>query len=322
MRHVLLLITALALSAQGCGPPRELRGSIKLMESDDPEERLAGAYGLRKKLAEQNLTGLDAAVPVLLTVTVRKNYVVTLDSGRRTSTREEALAVLDQIPVETLLPYLTSEDLGERSGAISALERRGDPRAVEPLIELLNDSSLRRKATSALGAIGDPRAIPALLALIDDPELDYLVIEALGHFKDPAVADALVDVLEETESDLLMMRAARSLSETGGDARATGALVAVLAGPGLERFRRARAKSDSPWTEDDERSVREVAARCLGAEAFRQPSVIEALIDATDDPEFGVKAAASTSLEKLTDAGPADTRGWRRWWRDHRATYE
>ncbi|MCP1392008.1 MAG: HEAT repeat domain-containing protein [Methanothrix harundinacea] len=50
----------------------------------------------------------------------------------------------------------------------------GDPRAVDPLIEALNDENewVRLNAAKALGEINDPRTIKPLVEAMDDNNVD------------------------------------------------------------------------------------------------------------------------------------------------------
>jgi HEAT repeat protein len=61
-----------------------------------------------------------------------------------------------------------------RTGAAWALGKLGDPRAVEPLIETLNDPKprVRKDAAWALGRLGDDRAASPLNNLLQDKDDD------------------------------------------------------------------------------------------------------------------------------------------------------
>ena len=69
------------------------------------------------------------------------------------------------------------------------LGKIGDPRAVEPLIDALQDdafANVRGRAAEALGEIGDPRSVEPLIAALNDE--DWLVrgraARALGKIGD------------------------------------------------------------------------------------------------------------------------------------------
>ncbi|MEE9233992.1 MAG: HEAT repeat domain-containing protein [Candidatus Acidoferrales bacterium] len=88
--------------------------------------------------------------------------------------------------------------------AATALGQIGDPRAVEPLVEVLQDepSKVRRAAAQALGTLGAVRALEPLLAALEDesPDVRREAAKALGHIGDPRAVERLV-ALAEDESD-------------------------------------------------------------------------------------------------------------------------
>jgi len=70
-------------------------------------------------------------------------------------------ATEDEAMWNHLLSMLADEDPSRRWKAAEGLARRGDPRALGPLVRLLQDGDwrVRRKAAWALGELGDPRAV-------------------------------------------------------------------------------------------------------------------------------------------------------------------
>lgn len=110
--------------------------------------------------------------------------------------------------------------------------RTADPRQVERFITLLasDDQMLRAAAADALGWIGDPRAVPPLLVIIDTPDdqeaVREIAAEALGKLGDTAAVPPLIDVLGDN-SDWLRRAAAQSLGELG-DPRAIEPLSALM----------------------------------------------------------------------------------------------
>ena len=79
-----------------------------------------------------------------------------------------------------------------RADAVEALGRLGDPRAIEPLLEML---AMRPSYTiiRALSMLGDNRAVEPLLGLVDnqDAVIRYSVYEALGQLGDVRALPAL-----------------------------------------------------------------------------------------------------------------------------------
>jgi HEAT repeat protein len=72
--------------------------------------------------------------------------------------------------VQAYLHQLSNDEAPYRWGAAEALGRLEDPRAVDLLMERLEDPDwrVREKAAWALGRIGDPRAVPKLNRLMRD----------------------------------------------------------------------------------------------------------------------------------------------------------
>jgi len=79
-----------------------------------------------------------------------------------------ALVEIGEPAVEPLIDALKNENIDIRQRAAFALGNIGDKRAVEPLIEALNDELVRSNAATALGKIGDARAVEPLIEAFKD----------------------------------------------------------------------------------------------------------------------------------------------------------
>ena len=105
------------------------------------------------------------------------------------------------IPVETLIEQLHSEDWTTRCDAARLLGQSRDPRALDALLPDLNDSDwrVRRNAAQALGALRDKRAVEPLIQALKDRTMTVRqrAIVALGRIKDPQALHALLEVLLE-----------------------------------------------------------------------------------------------------------------------------
>jgi HEAT repeat protein len=113
-----------------------------------------------------------------------------------------------------------------RIQAVKNLRDARDPRAVEPLISALRDTSLSvlHNSAVALVAIGAP-AIEPLGALLNDPELEVrrTAIYVLEQIKDPGVVVQLIGALKNPNSDV-RQSAASALGRIR-DPRAVGPLM-------------------------------------------------------------------------------------------------
>lgn len=111
----------------------------------------------------------------------------------------------DTPDIEGAIRLLKSEDEQLRQFVAYLLGQAGDLRAVEPLIDALQDEHIgvRGAAANALGALGDSLVIPYLKPLLkqDNPQLSIWVAFALtrlgeDHFNSitPALSSEDVDV--------------------------------------------------------------------------------------------------------------------------------
>ena len=139
------------------------------------------------------------------------------------------------MPVETEEVNKFISDLrvggpGVREGSAWALGLISDPKAVDPLIQTLNDSDDHVRSTSAvaLGDIGDLRAVyPLILALNDsNSDVRMYAARALGEIGDPRATDPLIAALKD-EDDGVRAVAAHSLGRIG-DLKAIEPLTSLL----------------------------------------------------------------------------------------------
>ena len=78
---------------------------------------------------------------------------------------------LEERPVSELVEMLQGEEESDAISAASALRQKGDPAAIDPLIDAATNSefaSVRRQSTMALQWFDDPKAIAALVVLMKD----------------------------------------------------------------------------------------------------------------------------------------------------------
>jgi HEAT repeat protein len=139
----------------------------------------------------------------------------------------------DQVPdVEGAIQLLRSPDVQMRQFVAYLLGRVGDKRAIEPLIDALQDEhpGVRGAAANALGAIGDETAIPYIKPLLktDNPQLVVWAAYALtmlGNDYFPTIVNAL------SSSDVVVRRSAILALQQLGDKRAIPLLLPLANDP-------------------------------------------------------------------------------------------
>ena len=114
--------------------------------------------------------------------------------------------IRDPRALEPLVAALKDSSGIVRGQAASALGAIGDPRAVEPLVAALKgaDESLRTTAAGALSRIGVATVEP-LIAAMNDPDSGVRgsAARALGGINDPRAATALLTVLEKHDTAVI-----------------------------------------------------------------------------------------------------------------------
>jgi HEAT repeat protein len=106
-----------------------------------------------------------------------------------------------EVTVTALIKALKDSDPEVRGCAAESLRLLGDPRAVEPLVDVLETDTEHNPAYSAvlaLGEIGTPRAVEALISALDRRKGDLSTIASqLGKLKASGAVDALIKLLED-----------------------------------------------------------------------------------------------------------------------------
>lgn len=116
--------------------------------------------------------------------------------------REEvsgALAAIGGVAVVALIQALQHDEWLVRLHAVEALGKHRCAEAVEPLLRALfndRDSAIREDVVRALGAIGDARAVDYLVLVMKEPTLRLIAVEALGHIGDRRAVPLLCKIVE------------------------------------------------------------------------------------------------------------------------------
>lgn len=207
----------------------------------------------------------------------------------------------DPRAVPVLLALLQGDGQLTRSFAARGLAASKDPKAVAPLLAIVENAgepvAARIQAIRGLGAIGDQRGSAALIRIIStpkaEPNLRLEAVTALGVLKTPAAVELLIDVASDTWAS---MRAAALLALSRTD---------------VDTF----VSAMSSLTPDDHWSVRAALATAVGgldrerAEApltamLRDPDqrVIPAVLDGL--AKVGARNAATEMLSRLKAEDP------------------
>lgn len=141
-----------------------------------------------------------------------------------------SLAWLREDPARgRLRALLEGDDLQRRVRAAVGLGRLHDRAAVPVLVEALGETEAveertRFEALRLLGYLGDPRAVEPLLELLDDIRMRRRAVLALGRIGDLAALEPLIEQLADAQHTTVRDSAARALAHLG-DARAVPALI-------------------------------------------------------------------------------------------------
>jgi HEAT repeat protein/protein-S-isoprenylcysteine O-methyltransferase Ste14 len=196
--------------------------------------------------------------------------------------RRHAIELLGEIgepSVESLIPFLKSEQDYIRWNAATELGNTKSEKAVEPLIEALYDNHgrVRSHAAASLGKIGDKRAVQPLIdSFLDkDRNISGAAAEALGEIGDKQVVPTLICSLEEMEN-CPYYQVGWALWKLGSD-RAVDAFIAGL--------------KDEKWY------VQSASAASLGK--IKSEQGVEPLIEALKNGKENVRRAAVLALMEI-----------------------
>lgn len=238
---------------------------------------------------------------------------------KRAEAAEKLQGDKDDSSYVALVAALDDPHLAVSEAAAKALGARGEPRAVEPLLEALqsaisqHDSFKVRNFAEALGQLADPRALPPLIESLRKMEGWFhsdiskvlagfgetgipLLIEALNH-TNARVRAGVISALT-----MIAPRAVKPLIHTlqSGKPRARqGAAIALTGAPGSEAVHALIAA-----TVDSRMAVAKAAIDSLGE--LHDPRALDALVSRLSNPNVPIRRAAIAALGKLEDQRAVD----------------
>ena len=223
--------------------------------------------------------------------------------------------------IDLLIAALQDADRKVRSIAAGKLGALETPRAVVPLLALVNTPAARRatevevriSAVEALGRIKDPRAVQSLISVLKDPDerVREQAAAALVNRPDPATVEPLLTFLTDA-NESVRVNAARILGKIK-DPRSVEPLIAAL------RDTSSRVAGNSAIALGEIGDVRAVPVLMAALKEPRNPVLdgggvlralqaigtpaIGALAAAGRDPDPDVRVRAFTALAGITDDG-------------------
>ena len=157
------------------------------------------------------------------------------EASKRIDAATVSLFVQDAVPevapvkLAVLHEALTEPECRVRNAAATLLGLRGDPRAIEALVEVVRsgEPECKLRAVAALGRLNDERAGWLLIEALalDDERVHHEAGRALSELGDKAVP-ALIDALQYPQPHV-RWHAARALGSVG-DVRSTAGLLEAL----------------------------------------------------------------------------------------------
>jgi len=145
--------------------------------------------------------------------------------------------------IASLIARLNDDHVSARIIAAAELGRRGDKRAVQPLIETLKreKGAARPFVVRAIARIADPASLDILVETMsdEDPSVRYYAIMGIVKIGGEKTADVLADAMSDPDTGVRMF-AAQGLRKTHGE-RTVNAFLAALADADEVLYVRTRA---------------------------------------------------------------------------------
>ena len=206
------------------------------------------------------------------------------------------------------------------------LQKIGDGRSLEPLLQMLDDRepAVRAKAAEAVAALSTKDTAARLIEKVKKKAVDldgYLL--ALGHMKEKAAIEEVTKVLKSGAPARDRSAAAFSLGLIG-DREAIKTLMNVIADDSVPEVRVSSCRSLVRFAAKEalpavltaiDRYPDTRAELASQRRNWKEEKSVEALIELLRDPDKDVKDAAWDSLKILTGAALGrNHEDWQSWW--------
>jgi HEAT repeat protein len=189
--------------------PPAVKQAVTALDNHNAEER-------RQALRSLSQMNHPAAYSALLNAAQHPLRDVRIDASFMLAkqTNNEDFAA-----VPGLIEALRDDDARIRSAAVKTLGEIGDPNAVPPLLQIVNqeaDGNIRWQATGALSKMGKA-AVPGLVTALQDEDwkVRRSACEALWGIGEPAAVPGLAEALLD-RNDVVRQAAASALEAMGG----------------------------------------------------------------------------------------------------------
>jgi HEAT repeat protein len=205
-----------------------------------------------------------------------------------------ALSMFDGLTMSNInLKMLKDDSLEVRCAAIRNIKKKPDDRAVDTLIRLLEDADTSIEAADALGVIGDPRAVDPLIDVLNgrysknlaartDKAFKLSAAKALGKLKLEIAVRPLINIINNSDRKLYLRIAAVQALGDIGNKKATESLIKILTDNHSDMWLRA------------------TSASALGN--IGDKKAVGSLTKATNEVKAPIRNAAEDALRKIAES--------------------
>lgn len=177
------------------------------LDGEEAVQLLIGALNDSELLVKKSAAN---ALGQIGNISAAEPLIKTLDDYQM---RDDSIKALLRLNIEQVVEKLILA-LQNRSNwktircqAVKILVQLGNKKAVEPLIDVLNDTDIKTEAIEALVKLGDKRAVELLIQALTDENYNVreTAAQALGQFGDVRAIDPLIGVLKERSFSFELM---------------------------------------------------------------------------------------------------------------------